>query len=728
VKGRAILDYVYHPDRLKYPLKRVGERGNGTWQRISWGEATDIIAQRLTAIRKENGPEAVAMATGTRSADVTQTSMVFIRYFGSPNACGAGMAQCFHPREKASTFTYGGWLFPDFEGGAKLVVMWGAQTYITSPDHYTAGRLFYALRQGAKLIVVDPRRTRMAARADMWQALRPGTDAALVLFWLNAIINEGLYDKKFVEKWTNAPYLVCEETNQLLVEADLKQGGDSHSYMVWDTASKSVKRAGKTGTPAFLGSFEAGGIRCQPVWQRLKDRVDEYSPEKVAEITFVPADQIRAAARMYAKVRPSILLWGVAIEQQIGSHQIARAICILESLCNNIDVPGGMADMRPSPGWDGRVGGTRAWGTIPKETQDKLLGGATYGLLKETCTGHIPTLKKAILEDKPYPVRALLIWGSNPMMSWADTSSTFEVLKKVEFSVVCDLFMTPTAQLADIVLPAASFLEKNRISQGLTNNRTIIFLRKLIEPLGECRDEFDIAGEIIRKCGLGKSWPWNSIEEFYEEELKRKGLGWYQYKDKGWFEGKVQYKKYETDYYRKGGGFATPTGKIELFSTKWRELGYDPLPFHQEQSETPYSSPVLTKEYPYILITGGRLPMFFHSELRQVQKLRRIHPEPIVQIHPRTAKALDITDGDWAWIETLRGKCKQKVKLFDGMDPGIVHIEHDWWFPEKTQGEPSFSGAFESNANMLTSCEERFIDPGHGGYTLRALLCKVYKV
>jgi anaerobic selenocysteine-containing dehydrogenase len=165
------------------------------------------------------------MAVGTKVAGRHQTSMVFIRHFGSPNACGAGMAQCFHPRDKASHFTYGGWLFPDFEGGPKLVVMWGMQTHITSPDHYTGGRLLQALKQNPKMIFVDPRRTAMGARADLWQALRPGTDAALALSWLNVIINEGLYDRTFVTRWTNAPYLIRQETNELLTKADIRKGG-----------------------------------------------------------------------------------------------------------------------------------------------------------------------------------------------------------------------------------------------------------------------------------------------------------------------------------------------------------------------------------------------------------------------------------------------------------------------------------------------------------------------
>jgi anaerobic selenocysteine-containing dehydrogenase len=695
VKGRAILDYVYHPDRLKYPLRRVGERGSGEWQRISWDKATDIIAEKLTAIRKDYGPQAVATAVSTRSTNVQNTGTVFSRYFGSPNVFGAGQAQCFRPRHTASVRTYGDYLVSDFEGGPGLIVMWGSQKNISNGQHYLANRLFDALKQGAKLIVVDPRRTAMAARADIWQPVRPGTDTALLLSWLNVIISEDLYDRDFVEKWTNATYLVRRDTNELLVEADVRKGGDANTFLVWDANSSSAKGVGEPGIkPTLVGSYEVNGIRCQPVWQELKDRTDEYPPEKAAEITWVPADRIRAGARVYATTKPAIIDWGVAIDQLVDSHQNTRAICMLRALCNNIDIPGGEVAEKPFPGWQQRFGAAEAWDTIPQHIKDMLLGADTYRLLGSCYVGHIPTLKKAILEGTPYPVKALLIWGTNPLIDWADTQETYEVLKKVEFSVACDLFMTPSAQMADIVLPGASFLEKARASSAHT--RYIFFGPKIIEPLGESRDEFEIGGEILRKCGLGELYPWKNSEEFYEHILQKSGMSWHEWKDKGWFEGKVQYKKYETDYYRKGGGFPTRTGKVELFSTTWRELEYEPLPFYKEPPETPYSRPDLAKEYPYILITGGKIPMFFHSEFRQVARLRDTHPDPLVQIHPDVADKLGIAEGDWVWIETRRGRCKQRAEVFDGMDPRIIHVEHHWWFPEKPQGRPGFSGAFES--------------------------------
>lgn len=726
VRGRNALGYVYHPDRLKYPLVRVGKRGSGRWQRVSWDEASEMVAERLMAIRQQYGPEAVAISVPTRGTNTTTVGTVFLRLFGSPNSASGGRAQCHTPRRAASASTFGRFLYPDWWGGTRLVVMWGAQINVSNPNHNIAPRLVYALRHGAKLIVVDPRRTAMARQADAWQALRPGTDAALALSWLNVIMNEGLYDREFVERWTNAPYLVREDTNELLVEADIRSGGDKEGWMVWDQGSDSPRRADELGVrPALTGRYTVGAISCQPVWQKLQERVSQYSPERASEITWVPAEEIRRAARMFATTKPALIIMGLGIDQTTTTHQSTRAICILKALCNYIDIPGGMADTTPIPGW-GHPGDKLSWESVSLETRQRILGGDKYRLLGREATAHNPTLKRAILEGKPYPVKALICWSANPLITWADTPGTYKALKKVDFLMACDLFMTPTAQLADVVLPGATFLEKARV---VTSNpdRHILFNRRILEPLGESRDEFDIAGDIMRRCGLGERWPWNNIEEFYAEELRKFGLDWYEWKEKTYFEGEIQYRKYLTDHYRPGGGFATRTGKVEVFSTEWREMGYDPLPYYREPPETPYSRPDLAQEYPLILITGGRLPMYFSSEFRQIPALRKLHPDPRLQIHPETAQKLGIGEGEWVWVETPRGRCRQRAKLFTGVDPRVVHINHGWWFPEKPQGEPGLSGAFESNSNMLTSCEEEFLDPGFGGYNLRGLLCKVYK-
>jgi anaerobic selenocysteine-containing dehydrogenase len=174
-------------------------------------------------------------------------------------------------------------------------------------------------------------------------------------------------------------------------------------------------------------------------------------------------------------------------------------------------------------------------------------------------------------------------------------------------------------------------------------------------------------------------------------------------------------------------GFGTPTGRIEIYSKTLEKLGYHPLPEFKEPPESPHSRPDLAEEYPLILITGGRFQPYYHSEQRQVQSLREMHPDPIVQIHPNTAKQLDIQEGDWVWIESPRGRIRQKYRPFSGMDARVVHVQHGWWFPEEEGAEPSLHGVWKSNCNVLTNDDPDICNEVSGGWPLRAFLCKIYK-
>ena len=206
------------------------------------------------------------------------------------------------------------------------------------------------------------------------------------------------------------------------------------------------------------------------------------------------------------------------------------------------------------------------------------------------------------------------------------------------------------------------------------------------------------------------------------------GLTWREAVEAGGAFDRIAYRKHETSHYRKEGGFPTATGRAEIYSTVWRRNGYDPLPSYTELPESPYSDPELMKEYPFVVITGGRLPNYFHSQHRQVATLRRLHPEPQTQIHPEAAARLGIKKGDWVCVESPRGRCVQRARLFSGMDPRLLHVEHGWWFPEEEGGTPHLYGVFRSNANTLTPNADPFLDPAFGGYTLRGFAAKAYKV
>lgn len=724
-KGRAGLDLLYHPDRLLYPLKRSGERGEGKWKRISWDQALREIADKLIAIRERYGPWALAAGDGTKIDEVAWIADLFTLHFGSPNNFGSGRAQCFRPRRVASVWTSGGYFTPDYLNHPKGIVLWGDQPNITNHNTLLGLKVIKALKNQPKLVVVDPRRTSFARRADIWLRLRPGTDAAVALAWLNVILKEGLYDHRFVEDWTNGPFLVRTDTGELLTDG----GG---AYFAWDTSSgRACRMDNLGGKPALTGTYEINGTTCKPAWQLLMERVEEYSPERVAEIAWVEPEDIRKAARLYAMTKPSCIGWGVAIDQAVSTHQTVRAICILEAITGNLDIPGG--NINPIPRHHGCSTAIKRYAdSLPAELFEKQLGGDRYKLLagpSGKLTAHYPSILRAIIEEKPYPVKAWFNIGCNPIVGWANSKKVYQALKKVELSVVCELFMTPTAQLADYILPASTYLEKNRlIDHEEINPIGHIVTQKVVEPLGEARDEFEIFGDLLRLCGLDKDWPWHKVEEFYEEHLRETGLTWKEVVEAGGVWDEVRYKKYETDYYRKGGGFKTPTGKVELYSTHWHHLGYDPLPVYFEPPESPYSEPKLSKSYPFVITTGAKILWFFHSQHRQIERLRKHHPFPFVQIHPAAANRLGLREGDWVWIESPRGRCKQRVKLFDGMDERVIHAEHGWWYPEQEGAEPNLYGVFESNINCLTSDEPPFLDIGFGGCNLRGFLAKVYKV
>ncbi|MFC2013924.1 molybdopterin-dependent oxidoreductase [Chloroflexota bacterium] len=307
---------------------------------------------------------------------------------------------------------------------------------------------------------------------------------------------------------------------------------------------------------------------------------------------------------------------------------------------------------------------------------------------------------------------------NNPLLCLPNSRDVYQALKRVEFSVVIELFMTPTAEQADIVLPAATWLEKDEVSD-LAN--VITARNKVIEPVGECWDEMKITFEILKKMGIKFSLiPVESPEEYNDFRLNKLGITFDDLKKKHTITGTREYRKYEKH------GFRTPSGKVELYSSIFKEHGYDPLPHYVEPVESPVSTPELAKEYPFILITGGRHIAYYHSMGRQLSWLRELSPGPQIQIHPQAASELDIKDGDWVWLEipSAEGRIKQRAKLTQGIHPKVVHCDAHWWFPEKP--DPDY-GHWEVNINALISGDPPY-DPIAGTTPLRGRLCKIYKV
>jgi thiosulfate reductase/polysulfide reductase chain A len=700
LRRNAAREYIYHPDRIRFPLKRVGGRGENKWQQITWDQALDEIAEKLQKLKDQYGPETLFVTQGT-ARSTSWTGPRFINLFGSPNIVGPAII-CYGPAV-STTASILGWpmiyrgdvtVNRNQEGKfpTKCVMILGIVPSRAYPRFWRT--LSEAMKEGTKLIVIDPRRVQEAELADIWLQPRPGTDTALLLSMINVIIEKELYDKEFVDKW-------CYGFDQ------------------------------------------------------LKERVKEYTPEKASEICWVPADKIREAAIMYATNTPGISVHGMGGEQQENSIELIQAKTILSAIVGNIDAEGG--DLMPATrvGTEVKEGpvapGLELSSRLSPEQKAKQIGSDRFKLLshegRDLIWSHIknkkdmwvglpplraysnyPLILRAILTGKPYPVRAGISCFSNPMTHMANTHVVYEALKSLDLYVVKEFWLTPSAQLADYVLPSSAWIERiNAEPQGVGGFIVVgeVGLPPKVPGVHEYWTEYEFYRGLGIRLGQEEFWQGETLEDFYSNRYQRKiGMTYddFMSKEDGVYLGTEEFKKYE-----KMGGFTTTTGKLELSSKIFETLGYDPLPQHKEPMESPFSTPELAKEYPLMLITGGRIYGYYHSEHRQIESIRKRYPDPRIQIHPETAQKLGIEDDDWVWIESLRGVIRMKAQYFDGIHPQVVHCEHSWWFPERPGQEPWLRGVWESSVNVLTDDNPERCNVRGGGWPLKTALVKVSK-
>ncbi len=644
-KGLAQIEKLNHPDRIKYPMKRKGERGKGKWERISWDEALETIAEKISEIIKEDGPRAISFAQGTPKGLELFLLIRLANLLNIPNISTPGNV-CHMPRETASTLTCGFFPIPDYDHPPACVVVWGSNLFQTNEEGILGSQLKRALDHGAKLIVIDPRKTAVASRADLWLQPRPGTDLALALGILRAIVDKDLYERAFVEGWTKG-------------------------------------------------------------FPELKEHLQQYPLEKVSDITWISKEKIIEMAHLFSQTKPASIQWGNALEHNPSSFQCARALLILMAITGNLDTPGGNVN-RPGPPIM-RPGELVQIKKFP-DKKEKILS-PEFRL--STMMGFVPSqlIVKAILTEKPYPIRMMYIQGGNPLLSYANSMETFEAMKKLHFLAVSEIFLTPTAQLADIVLPAATNFEFDDIGHFGLPHGFILARPKIVEPMGESWPDSKILNELGKRLGYGQYF-WKDMRECLDEILNPVGMTYDDFKSIGILKGKWEYRGYEKK------GFNTPSGKVEIYSQQLKEWEYDPLPSYQDLPESP-----LLKEYP-LIFTSAKDPFYFHSAYRNISSLRKLSPEPIVLIHPDTAAHLGIDEGDWVSVETKQGMIRQKAKLNTEINPRVVVISFGWWFPERNDLE--LSGWKESNLNILTNNDPPY-DPAIGSTSLRAVPCRIYK-
>jgi thiosulfate reductase/polysulfide reductase chain A len=659
IKGiRGAPGITYGASRLLFPMRRIGARGEGKWARVSWDEALSEIADGLARVRDKHGPEAIVGATSGAYFSRSLILALTLRSIGSPNwminqdLCGG--CRAVSARVMGLDITRG----EDIDN-TRCALIVGRNPSIADPVEWAA--LKAAKKRGARIVVVDPKRTQAAQMADLWLAPRIGTDAALALAMVHVLITEGLYDKAFVES------------------------------------------------------------RCHG-FEQLAQRPAQFPPDVAASIAGVPAEQIVAAARMYAD-GPSTFVSGHGIDAFSAGVQTFRAYHCLVAISGNVDRPGGNLRLRTPPGFKSYMQLLH----MPQFRLDAAIEQRTIGAdrfplwagprgWQTAC--HNPSVIEAMLTGRPYPVRALYASGVNILVTYPDTRRTIEALRALDFVAVAAHAMTPTAEFADIVLPKTTTLEEEEVS-FMPSGPTVLFTRAVAARQGEARSEIDIALPLLAKMAERRAvtrhlLPWRSQREFNRYLLGDSGIRIEDLERTGYAQ-VVTERVADRPY-------ATPTGKIELFSTTMESLGLDPLPACDAPSRDRLPA-VETGRYPLILVTGDREKTYHHSRFRDQAWAVKVSPDPRLTMHPETAHALGLDDGAWVRLEVAGGKgdCRLRVKLTDATPRDVVNTGMGWWRPSDAAPE---HGALDININAALSYDGPW-DPVSGSSDVRGLPCRV---
>jgi anaerobic selenocysteine-containing dehydrogenase len=443
-------------------------------------------------------------------------------------------------------------------------------------------------------------------------------------------------------------------------------------------------------------------------FNELAEHVKSFSLEDVERTTWVPWRQIQKLARMYAGIHPASLKVGNGVDGTVSTFQTYRAMAILRAVIGNLNVPGGDVFITPAPFTN--IGRFILLKELPRNTKNALGNEFKWAMR----SAYIPyqAMIKSIIEEKPYPVKAVFFILTNPLLSYPNSFETYQALMKLEFMVISELFMTPTAALADIVLPAATGAEHEALGYWPGWVGDIRSYPKLVDPPGECWSDAKIINELAKRSGIGQYF-WKDEEEALDEMLKPSGLSYEEFRGQRILKAKTEYKRMED------GALGTPSKKVEIYSKRLEEMGYSPIPRWEDVAHDLYKT---SDEYP-LLLTNGKEEAYVGSGYKYVAGLREIKPGPIVEVHPETAYKYDLKEGDSIYIETRKGRIKQELRFDPNLDPRVVFVGFGWWFPEKASGIYEWQ---KSNLNMLTESGPPY-DRLTGGVQIKGLPCKIYK-
>lgn len=687
LRGLSSLDITYHPERLKYPMKRTGERGEGRFERISWNEALDTIADRFRAIAARHGWPAIAWTLGgpgsgttkfgayLRLASLTRSTRVSAWGYGDAGLpCGSRVLF-------GTQFPYGLLFGPLLSGtaDADMIVVWGANPAESQPLHLMRP-IMDAKEKGALLVVIDPRYTVTASKADQYVGVRPGTDTALALGLMHVIFREGLQDDAFILRHTVGPYLVKRDTGEFLRGRDLGLP-EEDEYMVWDGRTNSPRpRKAREVQPELKGTFTPGGMECSPSFQLLRDLAGEYPPERAAQTAGVPAEMIVRLAGRIGNSRKTLFVTHMGLTRTFHGDISMRALGTLAAVTGNVHAVSKGGHLPAVLNWEPFL---RA---EPRKPTFSRLG--------------ILQLYDAVISGNPYPVKALWISFTNFLNQCANSNRIAqEVFPGLELIVNTELFMTPTARYADILLPACSYLEFSDLIPF--PSPYVQLQRKVIEPLYESRSDVDIAAGLARRLGFGASFE-GGEEGFIDLILDSGNDSVKGITRERLMKGPMQLGRVPETEQGADIRFSTPSGRIELYSEALRGEG-QALPVFLK----PLESPVEPEDGKYPLAyVQGHSRFRTHSMFANVPRLLELNPEPVLEINPRDAAQRHIAHHDMVSVFNDRGRTTLRAALTEGVRPGVVNITEGWWIDQFREG-----GVNHLTHDIINPVQEKIYEP-----------------
>ncbi len=684
LRGLSQISNTYSPDRVKYPYKRVGPRGSGQWQRISWDEATSLIAENFKRVQDKYGKTAVWVAPYTGSLALIEGVVGAGFRFASVIGASAGDSEGDNEGDSATPAGWnyvlvdpanpanGGGFFTGHESvdflSAKAIVFWANNVAETSiPDW----RIMLDARQqsGTQLISVDPRFTPTAAQSDMWLPIRPGADTALIDGVINYVIKNGLYDAPYIRAYTVGPYLVDPRTKKWLRAKEVipgLSGKAADDYVVFDEADRRLKAAGDPtlGSAALFGRYGQAGLQAPTALQLLAEAVAPFTPERTSELTDVPASQVVALAQAWGTTKPLAVRAGFGLSHWYHGDLHMQALLTLQAITGNIGVHGG--------------GVTTFAGGLTTTAFDLLHwwapNGKPYTLLEPM------NFCDAVEKGKPFPVRAAWFMVDNFAQQMSDRNRVVNAIKQLDFVVVSDYVLSATAELADVVLPACTYFEKTDLLSS--NNFYLQYMPKVIEPLFESKSDLDAIRLVAEKMGVGQYFD-KPPQEYLKEILHLgqkdadptvRGLTWEQLT--------TEAVHLNTDpipyvpFFNKQ--FPTKSGKIEFYVEMLVPFGQE-LAVHQEPIEASPTNP-LFKKYPLVFLsTHTRFRT--HSQYVNLPWLKEVNNggNGFLEINPKDAAARGIANDDVVRVFNDRGQMKVRARLTEAIKPGVVNCYQGGW-------------------------------------------------